>query len=302
MKNKLYILLLSVMALILSIMPCFSAYAYNADYMDYQKWINNKNTIQKSVNKTSSFGTLKGNVFYYIDNKDSCIYYCFDVSEPNIDSNSDVSIEFEVKNSTESFNFAVDENGMYQVSDGSNDVFDVYTSFTTDKRHNGIYVVALDIHNGSNENTVSAIFHTVARYRIDDIENISVIVPTTTKPQHTTTKKSTTKSSSKPKSNSSGRTTKAKTTKYYNPNPTYPSESKRAVDGEDEAVSSNTLEYTDTSSKATINKHSLWLIIPGIILATAGVMLIIFMLLSKNNKYKDDKDVEEKTEDDEFDF
>lgn len=308
MNKRLYQILICLLIIAFTIATPLCSFAYNADYLDHQKWSNNDNVINRSINNKSAFGTLKGDVRYYVDNYDNCLYVCFDVTEQNIFTNDDVSIEFKVKNSDERYSFSVNENGIYQMQDGVLDNFTAYSNFETGTNNTGVYVVALDIHNGSKVNYVDMVFHTVAKYDLSSIGTISVIVPTTTKASKTTKAKATkAKSKAKGKSSSkSNRAVKQKTTKYYNPNPTYPTKASNSVEVEEETTFNNTVKYSVENNEKVISKNSSWLLIASAIIGTVGVMLVIFGIVFKFIKSKEnedeDKDKDEPNDEDEFDF
>ncbi len=269
------------------ILSSFTAYAYNAEYLDPAKWVNS-DTHTNSINKTSVFGQLVGEYSYFVDSDDSCIYVSFSVSEDNIDTNDDVQIGFLVTNDKDEYDFTVDASSKISSLVDLSDKFSAHASFETLSSHNGTYTVALNIHNGSKSNLVSVFFATKARYSINGLTNILVQPLETTK--NTTTKKQTTKKSiSDKKKSDNKKSTKATTqrsTKYYNPNPTSPSHSS-ASDDEIDAVQSTTIvDNTHSVPKMYSSSYTVGLV-AGCVLGTAGLMFLLFGIFAKKKSNDD---------------
>ncbi len=334
MKTKRFIsVLAAVCAVCILFSSAFSALAINVDYLNDQKWKSSENVTVEALDKNcvwrNNVYTLKGNFGYYADNSTMTLYTYFDISETTMKEGAqDVSVKYYFRFPGEDYTLTVDENGIkeYDTPDEEELLFKTASNFHASRN---TFISAVQ-YTGREAYCKAAISLCVNGHIYSNIkEDIVLEKPSTTKPEATTKQKTTSKNKD---SDKKGKTERETTTKFtpqgritttkgsknkgsgsgssgggsngsgekYSADNTATSgkSSSKTVKGESGDGKSLAVEGNGASASGGITRLSnqaLILILIAVVLATAGITLLITSAVIRNKK----KEAESKTEDSE---
>lgn len=254
---------------------CFNAFAFDKSYMgDDSKWNDADNVINVSD------GNFHGCLKYIIDEEDDCAYFFLYFMDNTLKGSSKKpSLTFDVKNSTNSYHFAVsaDESDS-DLSSNVTDNFNIYSDFSHLNMNYGVgeMYVAFEFKNSSDkklENIVSCEYScgnfdcllkknividlvpaTTQKAQAKTTEKTSkqTTVKTTTEKKTTTkTTKTTTKSSTKP---TTKKTSKSTTKKSTTAKSTKFSPSVRKSQSTAASVTSKSSQQTSAAESSVVNE------------------------------------------------
>lgn len=281
-----------------------AAFSANRDYLSEAKWIDNPNVSQQSFSKSAMANTftLKGTVKYYFDSSNNVFYVYFIFNESSITPiEDDVSVCYDIANSSEAYHIAVSKDGYSCDDDPDKDIFTAQYDFQNNGSNQQICVVALEV-KGSNTNYAD-VYLNVNGHNYKNILNQIELKPAKST---RTTKAKTTKASN---SKSQAKTTKAKTTKQYStkfsggvvtqttkvqPNPQTDAQGNTqfqastqteqgSTNSGDEYVLSAEEDYSNKDG-GTISKDAKIMIIAACITAAVGAFFIISGMLKKDKQ------------------
>ncbi len=136
-----------------------TAFAYDGNYLDFDKWYGNDKVTTSAISKSTIFSNIEGVFRYYIDSDSKCLYVYLDISDDSYIEHDSVQIGFEISNSREYYSFLVDKNGLCNYSEGTEDNFTVHQNYeTVGDCYRGRYVCAVEFGNHPDYNTVSVSF------------------------------------------------------------------------------------------------------------------------------------------------
>lgn len=271
------------------------ALAVNLDYLDNSTWNNNPNVTSMSVSGKSGVNKLQGVFRYFFDSDDACIYTYFNVNETTLSEYNDiVKVHYDIYSESNSYSFAIDEQGICDCGDEEYKYFDVYQNFEllNGDTQRCMSVTALNC--TPDLYTVDVRLYINGRnYIIKKGLEIDTRVPETTKEtttHQTTTRQATTKASkqtttkittTRQSSSSSNSNSKYKATGEYDKN----------VDDYINADSNEIIEQDDvsTTSRVTLSRASKILLIIGIIVGVVGIGFIFYSAI-KSKKQNDNKE------------
>lgn len=141
------------------IFTSLTVFAYDGDYLDFDKWYGNDKVTTSTISKNTTFSNIEGVFRYYIDSDSKCLYVYLDVSDDSYIEHDSVQIGFEISNSREYYSFTVDKNGLCNCTEDTDDNFTVHQNFdTVSDCYRGRYVCAVEFGNQPDCNTVSVSF------------------------------------------------------------------------------------------------------------------------------------------------
>ena len=289
---------------------CFiiPANAMNLDYLSVAKWDNNDKVTRELITLCDMENTYDGELAYYADGSDMCLYTCFSVDGDF----SGVMIAYYVHTPDEEYAFAVDESG---IVDDDNDeeprVFDARANYSYS--YDGKYLSAIQYKGKDRSITVDVDFYANGKvcYRK---QGLVLEIPETTKPEKTTKpsgrengkttesadSKSTTKSSRQP----SAPTTKYRPTGYAGESETHKEKvrsgkkQKADADDADGEIYEEPTQQGDTAKAAAekpqLNTFAKVMLGAGSASVFAGVAAVAYAALKKDKRKK--QQAAEKTE------
>ena len=271
---------------------CFAVntvWAANLDYLEYSKWMNNKNITFEEINKTALDEELTGTFGYYTD-KDMCVYTFFSLDYRDKDDGAKVTYTYRIGDET--YSFSVGSDGMCDaLSEEEQRLFSAYSNFSDSK--NGVYITAAEYLGKEKECTVDVSFYNSRRSFVikEGIELSSVEDEEQTTKASASKKESSVSDSKKSekttastKSNSKSASEKA--TKY-SPTGSYTPESSEGDGEEKDDAQEEVSVYEDLSSgKRVMNKNAKIMIVAAIATGALGAAMIAAALISEQKSKK----------------
>ena len=291
--GKLYRVCLGITAFLFCLWNAGMACAMNVDYLDATKWQNNSHIISENINTSSLNQQLVGVFQYYADHHNMCLYTYFSIDETSISREMrDVRVDFQFHMPEEDYTFSVNGDGIYDSLDEEKKVFEVRSNFSGSTA--GEYLCAAEFKGSDTACTVDvSLFVNGHKYVIK--EGISLIKPTTTKPEKTTRTTTKTGRNTTTKTSRTGKSTTAGTTKYTPKTIT----SKYAAgtvtggatalaSGEDSTQTAVPYSEQKPTAKRKMTTSAKLFLYGGTAFAVAGIITLFIAVFSKDKKKKDD--------------
>lgn len=160
-KNSFFRAAVTLLVFLCMCMSVVRGYAFNADYLDADKWNSNNKVTTMYIEKESNVHRLEGIFKYYADGEEGCIYTYFSVSESSVDENNeDVRIHYDVYTQKEEYSFSIDKNGMCDTLEEEKKAFEVYENFSTNRKtQEGMYITGVRIKEFDSNSSVDVSFY-----------------------------------------------------------------------------------------------------------------------------------------------
>ncbi len=224
----------------------FTVYAYNGDYMQFDKWYGTNNAVTETFEQPSIFGTATGTLKYYIDSQEHCLYIYIGVTNEEVIRPDEVKIEFSVTDSNENYLFSIDSNGLCDCVDDMSRFFVVHQNYETyPKSKSGRYACCVDFRNGKDRNRVTfSLWINGHRYLLKE----NMVVDTFVEKVTTTTTAPVLLPSSREKATAesthrSATDKKETTTKFYKPMPSTSKGAEKSAKPASADTNSNNTKY-----------------------------------------------------------
>lgn len=239
---------LSVLLLLCSLPIC--VFAMDEGYLDnnnLSKWLSNSEVVHMPE---QNIGSYNGVYSYYCDLANNCFYLQISYEEDSLDDSgdNDICLNFNIKNSSRTYQFSIDENGFINSSEYSNSL-DVRTDFGDIWLSGQVISVGIEFKkNDKKLNNYLSFSLTVNGHTYYLCDNRIKLAYGDYADSQTTTKQTTTKPSTTKESTTKTTTTKPSTTKEAT---TKPAETNSPTDENTTVKQTTTKKETTTKFKYT---------------------------------------------------
>ncbi|MBQ7203754.1 MAG: hypothetical protein IJS03_07045 [Eubacterium sp.] len=316
-------ILISVIICSLIVSIPVGAFAANDDYLQPEKWSNNKKVRTSAFQSTAAGDKeLSGKFSYYSDNAEMTLYTCVDISKTTLDADyyDSISVTYTFRTAREDYVITIDKDGLHESLGGESKYFNTKQNFIFDG--SATYCISYVEYIGKEDKGVFDVsIYTDSKFKLKD--NIKLIRPqkSTNKSPSTTcsVNKSTTKKGSNSKDSKttekhtnkvldyeelekkssatkSTTTKKDETTKYKNRIGEYYTADRKA--GATKPKKSDTSDAdSEISNNAKAKSNAKMLMYIGIGIILLGFLYLIFILGREfEKKKKIDTDIENNDE------